>query len=166
MDRERFGRALGQGAREAAKALLKAADAAASTDRKSAGALPPRSYATGHTAGRQVRQAAPPAAAAVKRRVVEAKTTGAGLKRGGKRFGEAIWGPFARLSSQLWHELTGVFFALFALTAAVDLVRHHNNLLLGGEPARRAWFAVAMLAVFGYFAISSFVRAARRGRSR
>ncbi len=157
MDKERFGRALGQGARQAAKALLKAADAAAAPD-------PKQFRARGQAAGARARQAAPRAAEAARRGVVEAKATGAGVRRGSKRFGEAVWGPFARASGQLWLELTGVFFALFAVFAAVDVWRRRGQFRGGGDPAHRAWFAVLMLGVFGYFAVSSFMRAGRRGR--
>ncbi len=151
MDRERFGRALGQGAREAAKAVMKAADAAASPDPR---AVQARQQA-GRTAGTAVRQG-----------VVEARTTGQGLKQGGKRFGEAVWGPFAKLSGVLWLELTGVFFGLFALSAAIEVVRQRGSFALGGEEAKKGWFAVLMLAVFGYFAVSSFVRANRKSKRR
>ena len=159
MDKERFGRALGQGAREAAKALVKAADAAASPD-------PKVFRAKGQAAGARVRETAPQAVATAQRGVVEAKTTGAGIKRGSKRFGEAVWGPFVRLSGQLWLELTGVFFALFAVSAAIDIWRKRGQFQVSGDPAHRAWFAVVMLVVFGYFAVSSFVRARRRVRVR
>ena len=151
MDRERFGRALGQGAREAAKAVMKAADAAASPDPK---AVTARQQA-GYSAGTAVRQG-----------VVEAKATSAGLKEGGKRFGEAVWGPFARASGQLWLELTGVFFGLFALSAAIEIIRERSAFAAGGEEARKGWFAVVMLVVFGYFALTSFLRANRRGKRR
>jgi len=151
MDRERFGRALGQGARDAAKAVMKAADAAASPDPKAVGAR----QQAGRNAGTAVRQG-----------VVEARATGAGLKQGGKRFGEAVWGPFARASGQLWLELTGVFFGLFALSAAIEVFRQRAQFGAGGDEARKGWFAVVMLVVFGYFALTSFVRANRRGRRR
>jgi hypothetical protein len=153
MDRERFGRALGQGAREAAKAVMKAADAAASPDPK---AVRARQQA-GYSAGTAVRQGVVQAS-------TDARTTSKGLKQGSKRFGEAVWGPFVRLSGQLWLELTGVFFGLFALSAGIGVWRERAGLRAGGEAAHKAWFAVVMLAVFGYFAISSFVRATRRSR--
>jgi len=143
MDRERFGRALGQGAREAAKAVMKAADAAASPNPK-------------------------PVVRSVARSVIEAKSSAqsktAGIKRGSKRFGEAVWGPFVKLSGVLWLEVTGVFFGIFALTAAIGVWRSRDGFRQGGEAARHGWFAVFMLAVFGYFAVTSFVRAGRRGR--
>ena len=144
MDRVRFGRALGQGAREAAKALVKAADAATAPN--------PRVTRT--------------AGAVVGETVTRARTSSSGIKRGGKKFGEAVWGPFVKLSGVLWLELTGVFFGLFALTAAIEVWRLHRNFRAGGDAAKHVWFAVAMLVVFGYFTVSSFVRAGRRSRRR
>ena len=139
--------------------MLKAADAAASPD-------PKEFRARGQAAGTRVREAAPQTVAAARRGVVETRATGAGIKRGGKRFGEAVWGPFVKVSGQLWLELTGVFFALFALFAGIDVWRRRGQFQGGGDPAHRAWFAVMMLAVFGYFSVTSFVRASRRGRER
>ncbi len=110
MDRVRFGRALGQGTREAAKALLKAADAVASPNPGAAPASTPRS-------------AAKPREQIVRGAVQQTKPSRAGLKRGGKQFGEAVWKPFARLSGVLWLEFTGVFFALFAFTAGIEVWR-------------------------------------------
>ena len=48
----------------------------------------------------------------------QVRQTGKGLKQGTKRFGEAVWGPFVKLSGVLWLELTGVFFGIFAVFAA------------------------------------------------
>ena len=93
MDRVRFGRALGTGAREAAKALLKAADAAAAPDPSP----PARSPQV------QVQQPA------------RVKLTTANVKRGGRKFGEAVWAPMAKAGSVLWLEVTGVLFGLFAM---------------------------------------------------
>lgn len=153
MDRVRFGRALGQGTREAAKALLKAADAVASPNPGAAPASTPRS-------------AAKPREQIVRGAVQQTKPSRAGLKRGGKQFGEAVWKPFARLSGVLWLEFTGVFFALFAFTAGIEVWRRRWDLRLGTHAPRAGWFAVAMLLVFGYFAVSSFVKAGQRGRRR
>ena len=153
MDRVRFGRALGQGTREAAKALLKAADAAASPNPGTASASSPPS-------------AAKPREQILHQAVQQTRTSGAGFKRGGRRFGEAVWGPFARLSGVLWLEFTGVFFALFALTSAVEVWKRRWDFRLGSHTPRADWFAMAMLLVFGYFAVSSFAKAARRGRRR
>ena len=137
MDRERFGRALGAGAREAGKALWKAADAAVAPS---------------------------PAGKAVGVKVAQARAAGAGVKRGGKKFGEAVWGPFVKASGVVWLEVTGVFFGLFALTAGVEVWKRHGDFWGTREAKEHVWFAVGMLVVFGWFTGSSFLRARRRGR--
>ncbi len=141
MDRVRFGRALGGGAREVAKALINAADAAASPK--------PQAKRVGET---------------VRRTVEQANASTVEVRRSGKRFGKAVWRPIVKQSGVLWLEFTGVFFGLFAVTAAAGIWKHRTDLLGSGAPRERAWFTVAMLVVFGYFTISSFVRAHRRGQ--
>jgi hypothetical protein len=102
--------------------------------------------------------------AAVAGRIVQAKATSAGVTRGSKRFGEAVWKPLAKAGSVLWLEVTGVLFGMFAAAAAIALWRDRAGFSAAGTPLHRAWFAAGMLVVFGYFTVSSYVRAARRGR--
>jgi hypothetical protein len=95
------------------------------------------------------------------------KQAKAGVQRGGKRFGEAVWGPFVKLSGVLWLEFTGVFFGLFAFSAGIAVWRERADLMATGanqEAHRHAMWAVLMAVVFGYFCVSSFVRASRRGK--
>jgi hypothetical protein len=149
MDKVRFGRALGFGAREAAKALMKAADAATAPD--------PRAV--------QVAPAAAPVAAPAPRAVIQRATaTRAGLKEGGKRFGEAAWAPITRAGGVLWLEVTGVLFGLFAAVSGVAVWRDRNNFAAGGIIGRHAWFALGMFLVFAYCTVSSYVKAGRRAR--
>ena len=149
MDRVRFGRALGVGAREAGKALLKAADAATAPNPNP----------------EVIRPAQPrPVARAVAQKVQSVKATSAGVKRGGKRFGEAVWGPFAKASSVLWLEVTGVLFGMFAAVAGVWAWTHRGDLAVAGNPAHQEWVRLGMLALFGYLTVSSYVRAAKRSR--
>ena len=156
MDSERFGRALGIGARVAAKTLVTAVDAATSPN--------PSQVKTG---------AAEPAAARLGQTAVETvtqvKETGLGLKRGSKLFSKEVGGRFARLSGVLWLEFTGVFFGLFAVFAVGGMWKLRENLFDTGanhEAHVRFLIAGAMAAVFGYFCVSSFVRAGRRSRER
>jgi hypothetical protein len=155
MDRERFGRALGQGTREAARALLKAADAAAAPSPST----PARERPV--PSREPIARAAAQTAAQATHRV---RTTKAGLKQGSKRFGRAVWGPFAKLSGILWLEVTGVLFSLFAIVAALEVWRHRADLHATGAPRQHLFGAILMLALFGYFTISSFLRASRRSR--
>ena len=146
MDRVRFGRAIGMGTRDAARALMKAADAAASP---SPVASHPR--------------AAPAARSAAQATHVVRKTS-RGVQQGTRRFGEAIWGPIVKVSGVVWLEVTGVFFGIFALFAAIDAWKHRLDLHAAGAPRQHVLFAIAMLVVFGYFTLSSFTRASRRTR--
>jgi hypothetical protein len=99
-------------------------------------------------------------------KVTQAREVRQGMRRGTRRFGEAIWNPFVRLSGVLWLEVTGVFFGIFALFALAAVWRMRAD-WHGSEDGRRSLLgAVAMLVVFGYFCISSFVRARRRERGK
>jgi hypothetical protein len=149
MDKVRFGRALGTGAREAAKALIKAADAATAPDPSPS--LKQRPAA--QVVETPVQVAAP-----------RARVTKAGLKQGSKRFGEAAWGPVAKAGGVLWLEVTGVLFGLFAVAAGIAVWQDRGNFRVGGAAEHHAWVALGMLVVFGYFTVSSYVRAARRSR--
>jgi hypothetical protein len=163
MDSVRFGRVLGIGTRLAAKTLVEAVDAAMAPNPSAAkagmpGTTPTRAEAAGAQAAQQVRQTAS-----------QVKRTGGGLKEGGRRFGEAVGEPLVRLGGVLWLELTGVFFGIFALFAGSAMWKQRGSLhaastnhdaythflLLGG-----------MTLVFGYFFVSSFVKAHLRGKRR
>ncbi len=75
----------------------------------------------------------------------------------------------AHLSGVLWLEFTGVFFGLFALFAAGAVWRMHGAWRATAANAaehQRLLGAIAMLAVFGYFCVSSFLRAGRRAGRR
>jgi len=188
MDSVRFGRALGMGARSAAKALAGAVDAATAPNpaqrRKESqtsapsprppvkpvvstaaparpAAAPVRPAASGPIAS-AARSAAKGAASAA----IHVEATRKGIARGGKRFGESVWGPFARLSNVLWLEITGSFFGIFALFAASAVWSHRADLNPANHPPRDARLHLlvflAMALVFTYFSVSSFVRAYRR----
>lgn len=192
MDAVRFGRALGFGARHAVKTLTTAVDAAAAQNPSSTGlnssaktgppAPPQPSSQTSPSAAQTVPQ---PSTAAVIRTGSQAHTTPAaraaetaaetivrvretrqGLRRGSRRFGEAVWRPFVRLSGVLWLEVMGVFFGIFALFGLTDAWRLRGQWHMASAQHRQLLGAVAMLALFGYFCGSSFVRARRRERQR
>lgn len=84
-----------------------------------------------------------------------------------------------RLSAVLWLEVTGVFFGIFALFALGSvwrlraqwhLIAAHasgvNLMATRSEGEKQLLGALVMLAIFGYFCVSSFVRARRRERQR
>ena len=166
MDSVRFGRALGTGARLAAKTLVTAVDAAAVPNPSA------RPASSGPQPGGLPGPQAPPISITgqkAARAAQEVRGTTRGIARGTRRFGEAVWGPFARLSGVLWLELTGVFFGLFALSAGVGAWKLRENLhgATANPDARiHLELAAGIALLFGYFCISSFVRANRRERRR
>ena len=170
MDRVRFGRALGFGARQAIKTAVRAVDAATAESpsgkpAKPQAQKPPQAHGPSAAAAKATQKAAGA--------VAQAREAKQGVRRGTKRFGQAVWGPFVRLSGVLWLELTGVFFGLFALVAlgAVWRLRgawHAAWHSTGASPEDRRSLlgALAMAALFGYFCITSFIRARKRERRR
>ncbi len=153
MDRVRFGRVLGMGARQTARTLMDAAGAAAAPDPSPRPSAP---AADRPTVQSQPARSAPPGV-----------PTARGIAEGGKRFGEAVWGPFVHLGGVLWLEFTGVFFGIFALVALQGLWSLRSALHAGASAhtRHRLMIDVGVGLLFSYFCISSFVRARRRGRS-
>ena len=86
-----------------------------------------------------------------------------GVARGTRNFGRAVWNPFAQASSILWLEISGMFFALFALLFGQHLYSLRGAWRRGPEHAHFLAYA-AFAAIFLYFAVSSFSKARRRGR--
>lgn len=85
----------------------------------------------------------------------------AGTRKGTKRFGEAIWGPFVHAGGVLWLEITGLFFALFGLFFAQGVYRLRADWRSGPNHPRLLIYAVIAI-VFFYFSASSFYRARRK----
>jgi hypothetical protein len=169
MDSVRFGRALGMGARAAAKTLVTAVDAATSPN--------PSAGPTQGGDGTVQERAAEPRPTAVGGRLVDqaVKTTAQvlqnkeGLARGGKQFGQTMWGNFRRLSGVLWLEFTGVFFGIFALFAATGAWKLRGSLhetTANHDDHVHLLVLIGVAVGFGYFFVSSFLRARRKGRRR
>ena len=152
MDRVRFGKALGVGTREAAKALARAADAALAPS-------PGGSSRSTRTIERTPHARNPPPPA--RRPAIPSHDD---LRRGSKRFGESVFKPFAKASSVLWFEFTGSFFALFALAMGLETWKRRAELRPGVILNGHAWLAPVLLLIFGYFTVSSFLNASRRSR--
>ncbi|QNI36427.1 hypothetical protein [Edaphobacter albus] len=170
MDSVRFGRALGIGARAAAKTLVTAVDAATAPNPS---AKPQDQSTVRPTPGSSQVSAPTPTgtrtAQQVTRTVEQARRTTEGVARGGKRFGEAVWRPFVRLSGVLWLEFTGVFFGIFALYAgsgAWKLRGEIHETATNHDAHMHFLMATIMALVFMYFCVSSFLRASRKGRAR
>ncbi|MCU1248148.1 MAG: hypothetical protein JWQ49_1177 [Edaphobacter sp.] len=159
MDSGRLGRVLGIGTRLAARTLVQAVDAATAANPHASSTQPKQSKA--ENAGRA-------AAARVTKTAGKMHVTGRGLAAGGKRFGEAVWGPLAKASGALWLELTGVFFGIFAVSAGANAWRMRwalHETAANHDTHSRLLISVAMAAVFGYFCVSSFVKANHRSRA-
>jgi hypothetical protein len=160
MDRVRFGRVLGTGARQAAKTLMSAAEAAAAPDpRKATPSASPVAESSRPPAGMTERRNATTASPKPK---VDARVVAAQART----LKKSMWAPFARFSSVLWLEVTGAFFAIFALMAGSQVWKWRAAVRLSPATpdARRLYVYFAVFALFAYFAVSSFVRANRRQR--
>jgi hypothetical protein len=164
MDRVRFGRALGYGVRQAAKTVAEAVDAATSPDPRAA-ANPPATQ----------RPAAPARSVEdVQRTVIEAHQRVQSAKsqmrsqfRGAaKEAGKSALAPVAKFSSVLWLQVTGTFFGLLAMVMFEAVWKLRTALQAAPtSPDRLKFYAcVVLAALFAYFTISNFVRAARRER--
>lgn len=158
MDRVRFGRALGYGARHAAKSLKSAVDAASapSPAARASGAAQP-------TTSPRVPQ---PVAARVAQRVVETQQTVAATKKHAGALGRSVWSPLARFSSVVWLQVTGTFFTLLALFLSQGLWKGRGvvRLPISSHVAEKFYVHLTAFVVFTYFAISNFVRASLRER--
>jgi hypothetical protein len=74
--------------------------------------------------------------------------------RGVKAFLRALW----RSVTQLFHQVAGVFFLLFAVIGAAALVREWQR-----WPASKLAVAGVFTAVFAWFTAESFLKARRTG---
>lgn len=86
---------------------------------------------------------------------------GRAIAGGARKFGQSVWGPFVHAGSVLWLEITGLFFALFALFFAQNAYRLRHAWYSGADHARFLIYAAVTL-LFLYFAFSSFYRARRK----
>jgi len=154
MDRVRLGRALGYGARHAAKTLLKAADAATTPSPTRAGS------SNGPTRPVAVQ------ADRVAEKVARTQRTVATTKHHAGRLGKSVWTPVARFSSVVWLQVTGLFFALIAMFLAQGAWKERAawHLPLGSHAAEKFWVLVIAFVAFAYFSVSNFVRAYLRER--
>ncbi len=95
----------------------------------------------------------------------QTRTVSQNVGRGSRNFGRALWNPFAHASSILWLEVTGMFFALFAVLFLQHLWTLRTSYRAGPEHTHFLVYAGFAL-LFLYFAGSSFVRARARSRRR
>jgi hypothetical protein len=120
------------------------------------------------TAGEPPARTAPaPTANPTKENILRAANAQAGGPlEGVRRFRDSAVRPFMRLSGVLLLEIAGSFFGIFALYGLSTMWRAHAAWHAGSPDHRKFLGGALVLAVFGYFCISSFVRARRRERRR
>jgi hypothetical protein len=140
MEPKKVGRALGIGVRVASKMVRERVEQGA--------AQPPTPVAAG---------VPPPPARA---RTSSWMST---FKRGAKAFVQAFLGPFTHAGGVLWLEITGLFFALFALFFVQSVYRVHTAWSQGPEHAHLLLYCVLAIA-FAWFSVSSFTRAYRKSK--
>lgn len=159
MDRVRFGRALGYGARHAAKTLTQAIDAASAPGSNQSQSRSPGTEKRPAEPARRPPSAPPPIQRAAQT-LDRLHKTG----RQAKRASGSLLQPVKRFSGVLWLQVTGLFFALIALTMAFgawhDRAAFHQS--PGSHAAMKLYIYLAVFVLFTYFSVSSFVRAERR----
>ena len=153
MDRVRLGRALGYGARHAARTLVQAVDAASAPGPARPAAEPAQ------------RPAAAERVTPVSERAEQVRANAAQTKAHAGRLGRSVWTPLAQYSSVLWLQVTGTFFAVIAVFLAQGVWKQHAAWRMWrSHDAEKLYVVTALFLVFAYLAVSNFVRAARRER--
>jgi hypothetical protein len=160
MDKVRLGRAIGYGTRHAAKAVLQAVDAASAPG--PAASAP--SQATRGPNPVSSSAARPATTVPVVERLAQAQRTVGVSTQQARTLGRSVWSPVARFSGVLWLQVTGTIYTLIALILgqAVWMRRAALHLPPSVHAAQQAYLLSAAFTLFAYFAVSSFVRAARR----
>lgn len=177
MDKVRLGRALGYGTRHLAKTLAAVAEAAAAPPSGNPqGPESPDEFSRSHrhpraappepvferpapNANSNARSARPPAGSPSPSDPPRSTTARANSRT--QHLRRSFLKPLAVYSTALWLRVTGSFFALLAFTMGGGAWRlraafhaHANT-----EAATHFWIFCLFTCLFGYFAVSSFVRA-------
>jgi len=160
-----LGRALGFGARAAAKTLVQAADAAMS---------PNPSAAKSNSQPKPAQPQMPAAASQPTSSPVPTPRQRAGnVVAATGKMGRTAWEPVKRHSRELWLQVTGSFFVLLACTMAggmwalrnsvraAFLTAHSHPAALVSTDALKFYVAALAFLMFAYFGVSNFVRASR-----
>ena len=158
MRAEKIGRVLGIGLRVAGRMAGQKLMGEAQT----AGAAATGGVAAGQN--QQKEQAGHGAASGQAAGVADARAKGQTAGRTAKGVARGVGGflrPFRRVGGILWLEMTGAFFLLFVVAAALPLWRHRPSHIYG--PYDKNFLAAAIImVVFFYLGVSSFWRARRR----
>jgi hypothetical protein len=102
------------------------------------------------------------AVARVVGRMAGEKASGNRWLRASYRGASSIFHSFSRVLSVLWHQVTGVFFLAFATIGALACIREYRSYTEGKVGPGRVILVAGFVLLFGYFALSNFMRAGRR----
>ncbi len=116
-------------------------------------------------AAENLRQSTEKAAQTMRQQAPAVAAKARGVKEGTRRFGKAMWGPFAHVSSVLWSEVTGAFFGLFMFYFALGIYRYHTD-YRAGVNHQKFIIHIVLTLIFGYFTVSSFYIARRKEKRR
>ena len=159
MAAEKVGRKLGIGLRLAARAAFGGSGESTASPKPQAAPNPARgareSFAYPGSFAKAVSSATHTAA--------KAPTFAQGLGRGAKRFGSALWGPMAHTGSVLSLEITGLFFALFAIFFGQNAYKMRHD-FRGGPEHSHFLVYLGFTAIFAWFTFSNFYKA--RGKEK
>jgi hypothetical protein len=92
-----------------------------------------------------------------------AKSKARAVAQGTRKFGEAVWGPMAHTGSVLWLEITGLFFALFALFFAQNVYKFRASVKAGPDHIHFLVYS-ALTFLFAAFTFSQFYKARKKER--
>ena len=149
---------MGRGARLAARTAYEAVDAATASNPE------PRTQQSRPAA--QPRTATEPEPATTRNPSTRTLNVGSAVQAAGKVHGsvkaakQGVFAPVKRASHALTLEMTGSFFALFALSFSIAAWRARAGLHDRTDVAH-FWVYVVLAVLFGYFAGSNFMRARR-----
>ncbi len=175
VDRVRLGRALGYGTRHMAKTVAAVAEAAAASPGSRPVAAPQthtsavsaettsQTGAHAEKAGSRVpeSEAAPHRFPVLEGRILPNRAAARNLNHHARHLKDSVWQPLAVFSGALWLRVTGTFFALIAVTMGSAAWRGHYALRTTRDlfSAHHFWLFTLFAILFGYFAVSNFVRA-------
>jgi hypothetical protein len=163
MEPEKLGRSLGIGVRVAGRMLRDRANQMSQPAPPPPQNPPQRNVSTEPPRQRQKTSRTESSVSGLHQATRKAAKVSGKAARGAKRFGEAIWGPLLHAGGLLWLEITGLFFALFALFFGQNMYRVRGAWRGGPEHAHLLLYA-ALTAVFIWFSVSSFLRAHRKSK--
>jgi hypothetical protein len=163
MQPNRLGRILGIGARVAADELRKRTAQATSTTtapvpRPSPSPSIPRPSVASAPPSAASKTSAPPYRPSIPSSASIA-TGSRRFARGAGRFGASLWHPFAHASGILWLQITGLFFAFFAVGFAAHSWQLYRS---AGWRDHHLPLYIIFGVLFAWFALSSFWRANRK----